>query len=570
MKTLLASLKASDSAILPEIARFWGVAIDKLAASEIAPALEEAMLDPERAAHIWDKLTDEQRGTLQTLLGGLNGGKMTAAMFTRMFGDFRKLGRGLIEKENPLMNPASHSEALFYRGLIYEEYETSNTGSRAIIYVPSDFSAILPTHKTAYDDLEDDQPEESAPTSIDEIDADLLEEIYPADTTIVDDMATLLAYLQIHRGTLEDGTLAEVDQSALIDHFMNTDDRRLDFLFKVGISAELIEVQDGMASPKRAETRRWLEATRSTQLRQLADGWWSSQEYRDLWHVDGLHPEPTGWPYDPAAARQGVLQFLRDYAPLNGWWGLDEFILALKEINPDFQRPGGDYDSWYIRNNAGDYLRGFESWDAVEGALLEYYFDGPMHWLGLVDLAEDAIKLTAYGRAFITQTGWPAPPEPEDKIGIQPDGTLLISRKVSRFERFQAMRFTTWMQPAESSEPFIYKLNAEGIRQAAEQNINTGHIAAFINRVLDGAQMPEAIARLLQVWEGGAASQATIERLMVLRTTSTETMDFINETPALRRYLGARLGPMAVIVRDWEALRDALGAQGIEVEIITS
>ena len=47
-------------------------------------------------------------------------------------------------------------------------------------------------------------------------------------------------------------------------------------------------------------------------------------------------------------------------------------------------------------------------------------------------------------------------------------------------------------------------------------------------------------------------------------------MDFITDTPSLRRYLGARLGPMAVIVRadEWEALREGLGEHGIEVDVV--
>ena len=56
------------------------------------------------------------------------------------------------------------------------------------------------------------------------------------------------------------------------------------------------------------------------------------------------------------------------------------------------------------------------------------------------------------------------------------------------------------------------------------------------------------------------------------RTTAPETLDKIWDAPALRRYLGARLGPMAVIVRagQWEGLRAALGEQGIQVELIES
>jgi hypothetical protein len=80
-----------------------------------------------------------------------------------------------------------------------------------------------------------------------------------------------------------------------------------------------------------------------------------------------------------------------------------------------------------------------------------------MHWLGLVDRAEDAARLTAYGRAFLGQTPWPAPADPEDKITVKDDGTLLISRKMARVDRFQAARFTTWVS---AGDPYIYKLDA--------------------------------------------------------------------------------------------------------------
>jgi len=63
----------------------------------------------------------------------------------------------------------------------------------------------------------------------------------------------------------------------------------------------------------------------------------------------------------------------------------------------------------------------------------------------------------------------------------------------------------------------------------------------------------------------------TLERLLVLRTTSIEVMNFILENPALRRYLGARLGDLAVVVRadQWEALRSALDEKGIALEVIS-
>ena len=61
----------------------------------------------------------------------------------------------------------------------------------------------------------------------------------------------------------------------------------------------------------------------------------------------------------------------------------------------------------------------------------------------------------------------------------------------------------------------------------------------------------------------------TLERQVILRADSAEALREIYETPALRRYLGAQLGPRAVVVRagQWPELRRALGEAGIQVDV---
>jgi hypothetical protein len=568
MHNLMATLKNSDIGLLPVLAKRWDVNIQNLNTDEIIHALHEAMREPTRAEKVWSGLEDNQRGALQMLLG--SGGKMPAPMFERVFGEIRKMGAGRIEREKPHENPASIAEALYYRGLIAETFEQAETGARPLVYVPPDLAAILPTHKTGYTaealgvDAES-VGEAAASSGIEPLEE--VENIRQADTSIVDDLTTLLAYVQLYAPEIEGDTLAESHRKILLQHLLKPDERRLAFLYGVGLGADLIERQEGRAYTKRAEVRRWLSGKRWEQLKSLAEAWRSTPAYADLWHVPGLHPEPTGWPYDPVVARGAVFNFINDHAPKNEWWSLDEFIITLKEINPDFQRPGGDYESWYIRNDEGEYLHGFESWDAVEGAVLEFYLLGPMHWLGLVDLAEDAARLTAYGRAFIGGAPWPSPAEPEDKIAVQSDGTMLASRKVPRIDRFQLARFTMWQS---AGDPYTYKLDAVGIQRAAEQGITTEHIGAFVQRMIGAAQIPPHIARLLSTWQAGPSTAVTIEQVLVLRTTAPETLDTIWNTPELRRFLGARLGPMAAIVRpdQWQALRDALGEEGMEVQLV--
>jgi hypothetical protein len=381
-------------------------------------------------------------------------------------------------------------------------------------------------------------------------------------------MTTLLAYLRIHSAAVVDDVFMPAEAERILPYCLVPDERRLAFLLGVGVSAELIQIQDGRAYPGKTQLQSWLSAARAAQLKELATAWRSSTVYADLWHVPGLFPDPTGWSYNPAIGREVFANFLKHYAPPNEWWSLDDLVELVKAIDPAFQRPGGDYDSWYIRSVGGEYLRSFSSWDAVDGALLEFYCQGPLHWLGLVDLAEDAARLTAYGRAFLGLSAWQNPNIKPDTIVIQPDGMIQASRRVPCVDRFQLARFTLWDKHI---DPYTYKLNAASLQQAAGQGITPAHIGAFLKRHLDNKPLPPKIAALLETWQGStAATEVTFEQVLVIRTTSKEMLDRIYDNPALRRYLRSRLGDTAGVIdgEQWEALQTALMEMGIKVDLV--
>jgi hypothetical protein len=576
MTSIQRTLRDSDPALLPVFAQFWGVKIDAYNREAQIEAIREAMLDPARADRVWEGLDDKQRGAMHTILGS-KGAKVPEVMFTRIYGELPQVSAALIEKKKPHLKPSTITEALYYRGLISVGFENDPRGAMRIIYVPSDMIGALPTHRTSYDKLDDasDDIPETDSMERERVTVEPLEEVSnvrQADTSIVDDMATLLAYLRLHTPLLSNDFLAQGDADGLVPFLLNQQPQRFVFLLKLGISADLIEVQAGKAFPRRAEARTWLELPRGVQVRRLAEAWRDSRAYVDLWHVPGLSVEKeagTMSQYNTAAVRGVVMSIMERSVPKEAWWSLDDFIFMMREDSADFQRPNGDFESWYIRSDAGEYLTGLESWDAVEGALLEFYITGPMHWLGLVDLADDAARLTAYGRAFLNLGAWPNPPETSDKIEVQPDGTLLISRRLSRYDRFQVSRFTTWVSPAEgSTKPYVYRLDTQGIRRGAEQGIGVANIATFITRMAGDQPLPPSVASLLDKWKGGAKATVNFERVLLIRTNSQDVMDAIWNNPSLVRFLGARLGTKDAIIRaeNWEAFRDALGEQGIAVE----
>lgn len=588
MQEIKYALRAADSALVELLARLWGVNIDQITdTAEIIDLLDAAMHETAKIEKIWDGLSDEARGAMFALIGS-PGAKMNAQQFELLFGKIRKMGEAQLETEKPDKRPQSKAEALFYKGLIAQGYENHPAGARAVVYVPQDLLPLLPVHKTAYANIENEPlPDYSAEEE--EQDEDLLpdEDIVveaveapvafrQADTSLVDDMTTLLAFLQIHAAPIEvmgdserssEYRLPNDERDALMPHLLRQDEARLVFLLGLALSGDLLEVQNTRLYVKRAEARRWLSATRSEQVRALVQLWQTSRLYRDLWHVPGLFLEPGGSldSYDPVVIREGLANFMQELAPAGTWWSIDSFIQAIKENDADFQRP--EYDSWYIRNSEDEYLKGFESWEAVEGALLLYYLEGPLHWLGLLDISEEAARISAYGHAFLGRGPWPAPPEQTDRINLRDDGSLLLSRRVSRIDRFQVARFASWLT---AGDPYTYKLDGRGMARAAEQGINSEQIKGFLSKMMaENAAIPAPVLRLLDSWRGGAAASVTIERPVILRTNSPDALEQIRNTPALNRYLGAQLGPTAVIVRadQWQALRDALGEAGIIVGV---
>jgi len=566
MQNLMQTLRDADIGLLVTLAQVWRVADTRLNLDELVQVLNDVMRDPQRAETVWDALDDRQRGALQMLLA--SGRKMPLNQFEIAFGKIRKMGKGAIEREQPHRNPQSTAEALFYRGLIAESFEQSATGMRPIIYVPEELAAALPVHKTAYADLGEDLPEEDADAPLTSIDDGIIESRQMADTSIVDDLTTVLAYLRVNPALVEADDFAELEAGRLEPHLLTPAEGRLSFLLGVGISANLITIQEGRAHTNRAGLQSWLSAPRGQQLKTLADAWRTARLYQELWHVPGLHPEPDGLTYNAPAAREAALNLLKRWAPEDEWFALDEFITRVKRFERDFMRPGGDYDRWYIRNDDNEYLRGFESWDAVEGAWLEFLMIGPLHWLGLVDLAEDAIRPTVWGRAFLGRVAWPTPNIPEETIAYdEEEDVLLASRKVPTVDRFQLARFTSWLP---SGDPYHYILDAGGIGRAGQQGITTAHIVSFLTRHL-GEPLPPALAQRLDAWQGGPQADVSFERLLVMRTTTPDLLDRLYDDPNFRRYMGARLGPMAVVVRaeQADALKTALGDVGINVEIFS-
>ena len=553
MRPLDQCLLDVDMVRLRAIARFWDMELMTSRQQEAAAQLAEAMARPETIADAWEVLPDDQRRGLEALLAA--GGRMPLRVFTRQWGEIRTMGPGRLEREQPWQEPISPAEGLWYRGFISRAFEQGTEGSYEVVFVPPELRAHLAAPPTPPPVVVLEPASEPAAAR-------------PGGDVLLDDACALLVYLQNERvRPSSDGGWPTRHEARLARRLHDPDRARLAFLRHLVQHLGWLRLTDsGHLRPDPGPVATWLQSATDEQRRALVSAWRDDPTWNDLFHVPTLHPEDTGaWRNDPLLARKAILRHLAACAP-DKWYKLDGFVRAVKEADPDFQRPDGDYTSWYIRDAAtGAYLSGFESWDTVEGALIRHLIAGPLTWLGLTDLGAAApdgppivFRLTPVGAASLGLAKLPPEPEPAP-LALRPDFTVLAP-PARRYERFQLARIAEWVR---TGDPFVYRLTPTSLTHARQQGIPVARVLEFLGRTTS-APVPQFVEAALTRWEARGA-EVRLERAVLLRVSSEGLMAQVVSSPLTRHLVSEQVGPTAAVVRerDWPRLVVALGKMGL-------
>ncbi|MBT3397182.1 MAG: hypothetical protein HN423_08385, partial [Alphaproteobacteria bacterium] len=235
---------------------------------------------------------------------------------------------------------------LWYHGLIARAFFDTARGTEEFAYIPADLLPLLPILTL----LKETESVEASPAHILGRAATAVERGFPilATDRILDHACTLLAALRM-----------DLDSPPFEPY-------PLDF---VGTLLDLAGLLDPAGVPDPNNVRTFLEAARGESLLELVQTWLSSADFSDLHQIPSLEPEGQ-WSNNPLQTRRFILRLIRSL-PTGKFWNLSAFVADIRQRYPDFQRPAGDYDSWFIKDTqTGEFLRGFENWDAVDGALI--------------------------------------------------------------------------------------------------------------------------------------------------------------------------------------------------------
>jgi len=293
----------------------------------------------------------------------------------------------------------------------------------------------------------------------------------------------------------------------------------------------------------------FLAEPRSDALCFLFKNWFSSTIFNELRLMPGIIPEGI-WKNDPLKTRQVLMERIM---LLDGstWWRIDSFTANIKRTLPFYQRPAGDFESWMIRSEkTGTSLRGFEHWDQVDGALIRYLIQGPLHWLGFLDLGStrkgvlpEAFRLSHMANNLMANK----PPEglviEGGSITALRNGKITCPRDVPRAVRYQLARFCE--TGGVNDRGYLYQITASSLKNASNQGLQAEQLSTLLTRHAGGA-MPVSLVTALQRWTTNG-SQASLKQVVLLRVTSLEILTEIRNSP-IGRFLGEPLNPTTVIL----------------------
>lgn len=472
--------------MLEAIAEGWGIPLTDERMPEIVTRFATEMTDPEAIRIVLQHLSDMEREALAFVAAI---GEVKAHVMTRKYGAIRRLGPGLLEWEQAWRQPASITEKLWFLGLIYRTYGMDEQYHGEVFFIPPELQRALPPLPV------------QLPTFTVEVAQNPRVVRHDRDA-LARDAFVILSYLRNHDVHGRKGVFTARELSQLQPRLSYpTDQQRLNFLYHLCAQAGLIHKEAGLWKPTN-KAAYWLREGGLARCRVFYRTWLEDRDWNELWIMPGVRCEDTGWHNDPVRARKAIVNYLAK-CPIDTWLTMTSFVESIHEIDPDFMRPDGDYDSWYIRDaHTGQYLMGFGAWDKVEGAFIRYLLEGPLLWLGVVAIGckqgeqqASCFMLTARGA---TICGWhEIEEEPLQPILVQPDFQVLVPDSVSWYDRFLLERFARWVEEKEGVTRYV--IRADSVRACLERGATWKQILAFLRRAT-GNRIPASVQRALQAW----------------------------------------------------------------------
>jgi len=523
------------------IAESWGIDLifnsKKTPAEQVAEFISQVHLMKE----VFLSLPEKSRRALSALVK--EKGEIPWDQFTRKFGEHREMGAARRERERPDRAPVSVTESLFYKALLGRAFFETSQGLHEFAFIPEEFYRFLiPVVEQKKNDIIE-------PVSADSVEKKLLTNDY-----CVDNATTILAGLRIGLSPEELSVFTPIIP--------------ISFLIDLLKEAKLISDNSKINSEK---VKQFLEAERGQALGLLTQVWETSHKINELDLIESLVLESRD-KSNPDFSRKSLFDIIK-VLPGDNWYNIQIFCDWINQNQPDILRSGGEYDAWFIKDKTtGEYIKGFENWQQVEGEYIRMMILNPMFWLGFIDLGKTSrdshpsvFRKSKWFDTLLSGQELKYPSILKKDFEIDKSGKVVIDRNFARDIRYQIARCCEW--DTARSQSFFYHFSPQAFARMEPQGLKVSHIIALINRYAR-KPVPRNILQALERWEK-FGQEARIKKILILKVKTSAILDRLMDSN-MKKHILSRMDPITaeISAESVPFIKAALIEMGIFAEIV--
>ena len=203
---------------------------------------------------------------------------------------------------------------------------------------------------------------------------------------------------------------------------------------------------------------------------------------------------------------------------------------------------------------------------------MRFLIEGPLAWLGVLDIGSDETGVVAFRRTHtsgvllgeISAAESTTPALKPDMAKVDPDGWVHVPLSLPAAQRYQIGRVTTWSRLG--PEGYVFRVTPSALAAAKTQGLTVSHVCAILEHA-SGKSLPPGLATAMLRWER-RSGEGRVEPALLLETSDARTLRELKTHRATARFLGESVSPTAVRVRsrDVEALLAAAVRMGLLLE----
>jgi hypothetical protein len=298
----------------------------------------------------------------------------------------------------------------------------------------------------------------------------------------------------------------------------------------------------------------WLNTTTWSEMDMLRR---QDEEIRVRRNLSDTSFKPQNLYHEWRSARYMVLRFLSTIEE-GAWISVQGFLRTIWTIAPDLLHPHFEPATWWLESTRTRKQFGttFEDWQESSGCFVLNVLEGPLYWLGAVQLGYRdgrpvAFRLTPVGsfalhrRSVIVEQEQKA--IPAGAVQLVEDLTVTLVPNQVPTQLHELLHLVGQLETTTPSE-FVYRITADGVLRALGQGQTIEHLLGALTRWL-GKPPPPSWQRKMVAWSENYGKLHIYEDISLIELADDYALQELLSNTSLRDHLIYEFSPRLIAVQ---------------------